>query len=29
MQTILQKRKIEDGERKDAILEVLADKYCR
>jgi len=29
MQTILQKRKIEDGERKDAILEILADKYCR
>jgi len=29
MQTILQKRKIEDDERKDAILEVLADKYCR
>ncbi len=29
MQTLLQKRKIEDGERKDAILEILADKYCR
>jgi len=29
MQTILQKRKIEDDERKDAILEILADKYCR
>ena len=29
MQTILQKRKIEDDERKDAILEILADKYSR
>jgi DNA-binding transcriptional ArsR family regulator len=29
MQTLLQKRKIEDDERKDAILEILADKYCR
>ncbi len=29
MQTTLQKRKIEDDERKDAILEILADKYCR
>jgi len=29
MQTLFQKRKIEDDERKDAILEILADKYCR
>ena len=29
MQTVLQKRKIEDDERKDAILEILADKYSR
>ena len=29
MQTLLQKRKIEDDERKDAILDILADKYCR
>jgi len=29
MQTLLQKRKIEDGERKDAFLGILADKYCR
>jgi len=29
MQTILQKRKIEDDERKDEILEILADQYCR
>lgn len=29
MQTVLQKRRIEDDERKDAVLEVLADKYCR
>ncbi|MFQ5573920.1 MAG: ArsR family transcriptional regulator [Nitrosopumilaceae archaeon] len=29
MQALFQKRKIEDDERKDAILEILADKYCR
>jgi len=29
MQTLFQKRKIEDDERKDAILDILADKYCR
>lgn len=29
MQTLLQKRKIEDEKRKDVILEILADKYCR
>jgi hypothetical protein len=29
MQTLLQKRKIEEDDRKDAILGVLADKYCR
>jgi len=29
MQVLLQNRKIEDDERKDAILEILADQYCR
>ena len=29
MQTLLQNRKIEDEGRKNAILEILADKYCR
>ncbi len=29
MQVLLQNRKIEDEERKDAILEILADQYCR
>ncbi len=29
MQTLIQGRKIEEDERKDAILEVIADKYCR
>ena len=29
MQTFLQKRKIEDNEMKNAILEILADRYCR
>jgi len=29
MQTLLQKRKVEEDDRKDAILGVLADKYCR
>jgi predicted transcriptional regulator len=29
MQTLIQKRKVEDDDRKDAVLGVLADKYCR
>lgn len=29
MQTILQGRKIEDEDRKDAILQIMSDKYCR
>ena len=29
MQTLVTGRKIEEIEKKDAILEVLADKYCR
>lgn len=29
MQTIVSGRKIEDDSRKDAILEVMSDKYCR
>ncbi|HSB50981.1 MAG TPA: winged helix-turn-helix domain-containing protein [Nitrosopumilaceae archaeon] len=29
MQTLIQKRKVEEDDRKDAILGVLADKYCR
>ncbi len=29
MQTIIQKRRIEDPERKEAIVEMLSDKYCR
>ena len=29
MQSLLQERKIEDSERKDALLEILVDKYCR
>lgn len=29
MQTLIQGRKIEDIERKDAILEIISDKYCR
>lgn len=29
MQTLLQTRKIEDEERREAILGVMADKYCR
>jgi len=29
MQTTIQKRRIEDDERKDEILEILADQYCR
>jgi len=29
MQAIIQKRRIEDPERKEAIVEMLSDKYCR
>jgi len=29
MQTIQQTRKIEDGSRKEAILAIMSDKYCR
>ena len=29
MQTLVEGRKIEDDARKDAILEVISDKYCR
>ena len=29
MQALFQKRKIEDEERKSAILEMVSDKYCR
>lgn len=29
MQTLVSGRKIEEDSRKDAILEVMADKYCR
>jgi len=29
MQTIMQQRKIEDEERKQPFLEIIADKYCR
>lgn len=29
MQTLIQGRKIEEDERKDAILEIISDKYCR
>ena len=29
MQTVISGRKIEDDSRKDAILEVVSDKYCR
>jgi len=29
MQTLIEGRKIEEDERKDAILEILSDKYCR
>ena len=29
MQTLVQGRKIEETDRKDAILEILSDKYCR
>lgn len=29
MQTLIQKRKVEEVEQKDAILGILADKYCR
>ena len=29
MQTIQQTRKIEDGQRKESILDIMSDKYCR
>lgn len=29
MQTLIQKRKVEEDSQKDAILGILADKYCR
>ena len=29
MQALISGRKIEDDSRKDAILEVMSDKYCR
>ena len=29
MQTLVQGRKIEEDDRKDAILQVISDKYCR
>ena len=29
MQALVQGRKIEDQDRKDAILEIISDKYCR
>lgn len=29
MQTLMQGRKIEEDERKNAILEIMSDKYCR
>ena len=29
MQTLIEGRKIEDDERKTAILEIMSDKYCR
>jgi len=29
MQTTIQKRRIEDDDRKEAILGLIADKYCR
>ena len=29
MQALLQGRKIEEDERKDAILQIISDKYCR
>lgn len=29
MQSLIEGRKIEDDSRKDAILEVISDKYCR
>jgi len=29
MQTIQQTRKIEDDQRKEAILDIMSDKYCR
>jgi predicted transcriptional regulator len=29
MQTLIEGRKIDEEERKDALLEILSDKYCR
>ena len=29
MQALIAGRKVEDGQKKDAILEVISDKYCR